>query len=507
MSLDPTNLGDLFRRDFDFNQVALIDLGGESSPREFTFAQLDAMANAVARGLDQLALLPGTRIGILSANRAEFIASYLGIMRAGLVAVPVNYKFPQKMIDFVLADSGAQLVFCDALRAPQIPSTLPKIVFNQSNSEGFDHFINPGAYCSVIPKPHQIAMILYTSGSSGQPKGVMLSHQSHIWVAKTRLGKNNWSKHRFLIAAPMYHMNALALTKLAILAHAQMILLPQFNAKEYIQATEKYRCTWLTAVPPMIAMMLQETELLKRFDLSSVEFLRMGSAPISPKLLEAIHQALPNTKVTNAFGTTEGGPVVFGAHPQELEQPTISVGYPHPEVSLRLVDENNLPANEGILQMKSPGVMLGYHQSSWRDPIPNPFSPDGFYSTGDIFRKDEKGFYYFVGRSDDMFVCGGENIYPTEVERLLESHPDIQAAAVVPVEDYIKGQKPVAYVVKNHNSMLTESEVKGFCLAKGPAYQHPRWVIFLDALPLASTNKIDRVFLKIHAKNHLAKTD
>ena len=106
-----------------------------------------------------------------------------------------------------------------------------------------------------------------------------------------------------------------------------------------------------------------------------------------------------------------------------------------------------------------------------------------------------------------MFVCGGENIYPTEVERLLESHPDIQAAAVVPVEDYIKGQKPVAYVVKNHNSMITESEVKDFCLANGPAYQHPRWVIFLDALPLASTNKIDRVFLKIHAKNHLAKTD
>ena len=133
--MDPTNLGDLFRRDFDFNQVALIDLGGESSPREFTFAQLDAMANAVARGLDQLALLPGTRIGILSANRAEFIASYLGIMRAGLVAVPVNYKFPQKMIDFVLADSGAQLVFCDALRAPHIPSTLRKIVFNQKNQK------------------------------------------------------------------------------------------------------------------------------------------------------------------------------------------------------------------------------------------------------------------------------------------------------------------------------------------------------------------------------------
>jgi len=199
--------------------------------------------------------------------------------------------------------------------------------------------------------------------------------------------------------------------------------------------------------------------------------------------------------------------VVFGLHPKQLEQPTISVGYPHPEVELRLLDENNLPADQGILQMKSPGVMLGYHQSSLRDPIPNPFTPDGFYSTGDLFRKDENGFYYFIGRSDDMFVCGGENIYPTEVERLLESHPDIEAAAVVPVEDYIKGQKPAAYVVKKLNSTITESEIKTFCLENGPSYQHPRWVVFLDALPLASTNKIDRAFLKNHAKDNLANTD
>ena len=513
------NLGDLFRRDRDPNQVALIDLGGylgsnlgenpvsELAPREFTYGQLDEMANAVARGLEAQALPAGTRVAILSANRAEFIACLFGIMRAGLVAVPVNYKFPQKMIDFVLADSGAQLVFCDALRACNAPVTIPKIVFDQNDSEGFDGFINPGPYSSIIPKPDQVAMILYTSGSSGKPKGVMLSHQSHVWVAKTRLGKNNWSHHRFLIAAPLYHMNALALTKLAILAHAQIILLPQFDAKQYIKATEKYRCTWLTAVPPMIAMMLQETELLKSADLSSVEFLRMGSAPISPKLLAAIHEALPHTKVTNAFGTTEAGPVVFGVHPNQLEQPTISVGYPHPEVELRLVDENNLPADQGILQMKSPGVMLGYHQSSLRDPLPHPFTPDGFYSTGDLFTKDENGFYYFIGRSDDMFVCGGENIYPTEVERLLESHPDVEAAAVVPVEDYIKGQKPAAYVVKKQNSTITESEIKTFCLENGPAYQHPRWVVFLDALPLASTNKIDRIFLKNDAKNNLANRD
>ena len=143
------NLGDLFRRDRDPNQVALIDLGdylsesptGKLTPREFTFGQLDEMANAVARGLQPLALPAGARVAIMSANRAEFIACLFGIMRAGLIAVPVNYKFPQKMIDFVLADSGAQLVFCDALRASNVPAAIPKIVFNQNDSEGFDSFI------------------------------------------------------------------------------------------------------------------------------------------------------------------------------------------------------------------------------------------------------------------------------------------------------------------------------------------------------------------------------
>ena len=157
-------------------------------------------------------------------------------------------------------------------------------------------------------------MFLYTSGSTGTPKGVVLSHQSHIWVVETRLAPD-LDRHRYLIAAPLYHMNALALAKLACAAHATIVLLPQFAARAYIEAIGRYRCTWLTAVPPMIAMMLREKELLARTDLSSVEFIRMGSAPVSASLMQAIRRALPQAAVTNAYGTTEAGPVVFGPHP------------------------------------------------------------------------------------------------------------------------------------------------------------------------------------------------
>src|SRR5208282_4228487 len=146
-------------------------------------------------------------------------------------------------------------------------------------------------------------MFLYTSGSTGTPKGVVLSHRSHIWVVETRL-TDDLSRHRYLIAAPLYHMNALALSKLACAAHATVVMLPQFTARAYIEAIERYRCTWLTAVPPMIAMMLREADLVALTDFSSVEFVRMGSAPVSQSLMAAIHQTLPKAKVTNAYGTT-----------------------------------------------------------------------------------------------------------------------------------------------------------------------------------------------------------
>jgi acyl-CoA synthetase (AMP-forming)/AMP-acid ligase II len=500
---DFTNLGDLFRHDRDLSKTAVIDLGGEQVPREFSYAHLDEMTRGVARALAKRGLKRGERVAILSANRAEYLAAYYGIMRAGFVAVPVNFKFPRQTIHFILQDSGAKLVFCDQARRPDCPPNLPVVCFGSDGAESFDRFLDIGPFDTIVPAPDEPAMFLYTSGSTGIPKGVVLSHRSHIWVAETRLGTQDLSRHRYLIAAPLYHMNALALSLLVCAAHATEVLLPQFTARAYIEAIERYRCTWLTAVPPMIAMMLREKEALARTDLSSVEFIRLGSAPVSASLMQAMHQALPHASVTNAYGTTEGGPVVFGPHPRGIPQPEMSVGYPHPEVQVRLVDGENRNAEQGVLEMKCPALMLGYHN---RPDVRPPFTPDGFYITGDVFRRDADGFHYFVGRTDDMFVSGGENIYPADVERMLERHPDIAQAAVVPIDDEIKGQKPVAFVVLKPGRHPSDDDVKRFALANAPAYQHPRFVWFVDELPLASTNKVDRVELHRLAEERVTKS-
>jgi long-chain acyl-CoA synthetase len=485
-----TNLGDLIRRDRDLDKVAIIDLGGKL-PRELSYARLDAMANGVARALSVRGLARGDRLAILSANRVEYLAAYYGIMRAGLVAVPVSFKFPRSTIHFILRDAEAKLVFCDMPRAPDCPLGIPAVHFGGDGASGFDRFLDGGPFDAVVPRPREPAMFLYTSGSTGMPKGVVLSHQSHIWVVETRL-TDELERHRYLIAAPLYHMNALALAKLACAAHATIVLLPQFTAPAYIEAIGRNRCTWLTAVPPMIAMMLRERDLLARSDLSSVEFIRMGSAPVSHALMEAIRHALPRASITNAYGTTEAGPVVFGPHPEGLPQPDMSVGYPHPKVKLRLADGDDRGTDQGVLEMKCPALMNGYHN---RPDVKPPFTADGFYVTGDVFRRDADGFHYFIGRSDDMFVSGGENIYPADVERMLERHPDVAQAAVVPIDDDIKGQKPVAFVVSKPGRRPSEDEIKRFALANAPAYAHPRFVWFVDELPLASTNKVDRALL------------
>ncbi|HEX3487044.1 MAG TPA: class I adenylate-forming enzyme family protein [Micropepsaceae bacterium] len=496
------NLGDLIRRDCDLEKIAVVDLGGEMPPRQFSFRDIDDIARGVARALLARGFVRGDRIAILSANRAEYLAVAFGIMRAGLVAVPVNFKFPRETIRFIIADSGAKLVLCDAARRADCPPDLPAIAFGGADADGFDAFLDHGEFVSITPSPHEPAMFLYTSGSTGVPKGVILSHQSHLWVVQTRLGPD-FDRHRFIVAAPLYHMNGLAVSQLVCASHATLVLLPQFTARAYIDAAEQYRCTWLTAVPPMIAMMLRESDRMAHADLSAVEFIRMGSAPVSESLMVALRAAIPRAVVTNAYGTTEGGPVVFGPHPKGLPQPELSVGYPHAQVQTRLVDGPDFDADQGELEMKSPALMNGYHN---RPDLPPPITADGFYRTGDVFRRDANGFHFFVGRTDDMFVSGGENIYPGDVERMLERHPDIAQAAVVPVDDDIKGQKPVAFVVARSGTNLSEDVVKQYALQHAPAYQHPRLVWFIDRLPLSSTNKVDRTMLKREAEARLTRT-
>ncbi len=489
------NQGDAVNRRGDRDAAALIDLGGETGPRSYSFRAIDELSDRIAGGLVARGLGSGARVAILSANRAEFLTTFLGTLRAGLVSVPVNTKFPREAVDFILRDADARLVIADRAHLPLCPRDIPRLVFGEAGEAGFDRLFAADPAATQHPAPRQPAMFLYTSGSTGRPKGVVLSHESHLWVVDVRLRAKVVPDQRVIVAAPLYHMNALAMCQASLAMHDTVILLPGFTAAGYIDAIQRYRATLLTSVPTMMAMMLREEKLLRATDLSSVTALRMGSAPVSPALGQGLRAVFPRAAISNGYGTTEAGPIVFAPHPRGLPTPLLSVGCAHPEVELRLSGGGT--ADEGVLEMRCPALMNGYHKLP--EATKKAMTEDGYYVTGDMFRRDEDGFFFFVGRVDDMFVCGGENIYPGEVEKMLERHPAIHQACVVPIPDELKWQKPVAFVVLRPGAALDERQVKEFALAHAPAYQHPRRVWFLDALPLAGTNKIDRRALSARA--------
>lgn len=484
----PGNLGAPFIAHAGSTRTALVDLHDAQAPREHGYRELDALINAVARGLLRRGLKAGDRVAILSLNRGEFVAVLLGAMRAGMVPVPINIKLAADTVGYIVNDAGARLAFCESAWAHLLPATAERIDFDS----GFRDFLDPGTFTPVEPAPDTVAIQPYTSGSTGKPKGVLLTHYGQNWSRLILAHTRGTSEHDvILIAAPLYHKNALNAIKQGLTAGAKLVLMPQFNVERYLAAIARYRCTVISGVPTMISMLLARRDLLSATDTTSVRTVMMGSAPSSPQLLADIRSHFPNAQPLVVYGVTEGGPVPLGPDPQGRPRPAGSIGVPYEGTEARLI--NGPTPDEGELILKNPGILAGYYN------LPEETAKrirDGWYHTGDVCRRDAEGFYYFVGRTDDMFVCGGENIFPIEVERLLEKHPAVHQAAVLPFAHELKGQVPYAFVVLRTGKTATEEELKQHALANGPAYQHPRRVFFLEQLPLAGTNKVDHKKLR-----------
>lgn len=483
-----TNLGELVPRDIPPDRLWQIEIGEAGTVREVTFGAFHDGTDGFAGDLRARGLSRGDRIGILAGNCAEFHMAFVGIMRAGMTAVPINFRLPKATVEHILDDADIRFAFADADRVALL------------DDRPHGRIDDPGPRTSPsgagIPESpamaeDEIATILYTSGSSGPPKGVPLTHGGYCWAAGVLAGAMPpMAGKRMLVAAPLYHMNGLLQGLLMSAAGGTVALMRRFDAAGFLEAAARHHCNIVTCIPTMLALASRETETLARLDLSSVEMVILGSAPVGEPLFARAGEIFPGAVISNTWGTTEGSPVVFGPHPEGKAKPRLSVGYPLREAEIRLVGGPN--GDEGVIWVKSRAVMPGYLN------LPEETDRrlrDGWYDTGDIMRRDAEKFYYFVGRADDMFVCGGENVYPGEVERMLEAHPGIAQASVVPLADEIKGEVPVAYVVPLPGRDLAEEEIKAFALDHGPAYRHPRFVGILDALPLGGTNKVDRTGL------------
>ena len=442
---------------------------------------------ALARGLLKRGLKRGEAVAIVAANSADYLLLYMATMAAGLVPVCVNHKLPRKTVAHIMKDSAIKFAVADAERAPLVSDLVPTLAI-----ERIDTLLDPGPFEAIDMAPEDVAMVLYTSGSTGLPKGVPLTHGGYLWATGcTPEQRPGIEGKKALIAAPLFHMNGLFSAKLIMLNGGTIVLMTAFTARGYIRAIDRQRVAMVTSVPTMLALVMRETKELATADFSSVAMAVTGSAPSTPEFFEQMHRLFPNAETANSWGTTESGPIGFGPHPDGIARPMGALGYPRKGIEVKFVggDQRSSAPTEGVLHIRTPALMTGYLN---READTRKRLIDGWYDTGDVMRRDENGFVFFVGRADDMFQCGGENVYPGEVEKLLGRHPDVAQVCVVPVPDEIKYQLPVAFVVPKPGATPDEERLRRFALDNGPAYAHPRAVWFVGELPLAGTNKIDR---------------
>jgi long-chain acyl-CoA synthetase len=461
-----------------------------------SYAELDERADRVAGWLAGQGVRPAARIALLWRNDIGYVEALLGVMRAGAVAVPLNIRQNDETLLYVLSDSGSAGILAgpgEAERARALAAQCADCRFVAEPAE-----LQQAGRLARLPDhdPDAPCMQPYTSGSTGRPKGVPLTHRGQIWCADIVRKCYLFDETEVaLLAAPLFHKNAAMTLKSMLLAGGSCVVLPGFDPVQVLRAVDRYRVTYLSGVPAMYRMLLNETAELARCDVTSVRFASAGSAPVTVDLLEDFQRVF-GAPITEGYGLTEGGPDVL-LTPRWGINKLGSLGLPLPgcEVRLRAADGvTEVAVGEvGELWVRNPGVTPGYHA------LPQVTAErirDGWLATRDLMRRDADGYHYFVGRSDDLINVGGENVYPKEVEQLLLRHPAVRDVAVLGASHPVKGAVPVAFVVLTVPGAASAEELTAFFHDTGPHYAYPRVIEFVDELPLAGTGKIDRARLQ-----------
>ena len=473
-----------------------------------TYRQLEERANRVANGLMALDIGKGDHVAVLVKNDYRFVEAMAGALRAGATVTPATTRAHYDTLVHIMTDSAANVLVASLEFAGEASRLATEI-------DGLDHVFLmdaavPGtvvydswlaeqsaARVETAADDDDLCLISYTSGSTGVPKGVMLTHGAVTFQMLTQRKALMFGPHeRCLLAVPIFHAASLVSCVFPILqCGASTVIQKDVDVAEMIRAIERERCTFTSGVPAMYKMMLREDELLATTDCSSLRFALCGSSEVPEDLLEEFTRRL--APMIEIYGMTENGPVCCNPRWGVTKQGT--TGLPYPGVELRIVDPNDpdtdVPLGEmGELLIRTPGNVSGYHNLP--DVTRERLLDGGWLRSRDVARADADGYIEIVGREDDRISCAGESIYPKEVENVLMKHPGVADVAAVAMADDMKGEVPVAFVIEKTAGRTNAEELKQFFLANGAAYMHPRRVFLVDEMPLTSARKLDRSALR-----------
>jgi acyl-CoA synthetase (AMP-forming)/AMP-acid ligase II len=470
----------------------------------FTWKETDDRAKAFAGGLVRLGLERGDRVAVYARNSNRWVEALFGLAQFGFVAVTVNYRLTAEEVTYIAANAGARAIICD-------DSTRANAVAVRDRVAGLDIVISPELFENIVAdnlgnppsgpwaaQPNDPAMILYTSGTTGFPKGAVYSHRSLLvgmFVHVHAIGSRQ--THRVMLPSPLYSAAGIAGIFCAVYVGSRISLI-NYDVESACSTIERDRITFTNLVPTTIQMLLA-SDASKKHDLGSLEVLLYGGSPIPEPLLREAMARFPKCGFRQTFATTEtgcAGTVLEPAdHRRALEAETErhllrSCGRPQTNVDVAIVDDdwNFLPDGDtGEIAVRTEANMVGY----WNDPGSTArVLRDGWLRTGDMARRDADGFVYLVDRKSDMIVSGALNVYPSEVERVLQEHPAVFEVAVIGVPSAKWGEEVKAIVVRRPGADLSADEVIAHCDGRLAGYKKPKSVDFADRLPRNLTGKI-----------------
>ncbi len=482
-----------------------------------TYAEVDGCANQVANLLTSLGVGRGDKVALSCPNMPWFPVVYYGILKAGAVVVPLNVLLKAREIAYHLEDSGAKVYVCFE-GTPELPmATEGYVGFEQAGACA--HFLvitadpaaespiagvqtlaraiaaSPTRFEAVATGPDETAVILYTSGTTGQPKGAELSHSNMVMNALTcnRLFEATTETHDVhLLTLPLFHSFGQTVNMNAgFSSGSTLVLLPRFDARQALDLMQREDITFFAGVPTMYWGLLGALD--EHTDIARIaRNLRRavsGGSPLPVEILRQVEERF-DVRILEGYGLSETSPVATFSDPGREPRPG-SIGVPIWGVEVRLVDADwqTIDGDDeiGEIAIRGHNVMRGYHN---RPDATAEVMRDGWFRSGDLARRDEDGFYYIVDRAKDMIIRGGFNVYPREVEEVLMTHEAVSLAAVVGVADERHGEEVKAYLILKDGASATPTELVSWARAQMASYKYPRIVEITDSLPMTATGKI-----------------